>query len=235
LLKAKKGFSLVEAIIVLMIAMILVAVGLVVFKDNNKHKKAQTPASNNPVSSQSSSQYVGWKQATLKYEKLSFDYPSDWKLLSNEADPEGTENAVCVHPGSDTALLATPNNESMTINTGETCGAVTETQIASMPITVLGKSEYISLLDDDAPSSDNGQPTEACLSTASTSLLGVPSKNIFLNADIHTSESSPPVNFFCFKNEPANSTHGSVHASVTAMEDDPNFATAKLILESLKY
>lgn len=183
-----------------------------------------TPATNNP--------YAGWKTATLQYEKLSFQYPANWTLANSSYATGSTNpiNASCVTPGADTATLALPDGESMLFNTGLICGARIGNQVASVPITTLGANYYISIVDDDSSASDNGQPTKACLSTVGYTLVGHLSKNIF-TAPGH---SGNPANYFCLNVSSVGATTPA-HQATATMQNSSDFATAKLVVESLKY
>lgn len=225
-----KGFTIVEVLLVL-IAITLIS-GAAYFVEKHRSENNQVTgnvATTKAKTTNSYNPYIGWNSATLKYEKLSFQYPPNW-TLKNTSYIAGSPNVSCVNPGTDNATLAISSYESMILQTGSACSATSATQVASLPITVLGNKYFISILDNDLSSTDNGLPTEACLSTSSSSLSGLPSKNIFIDP----ADSGSPIDFFCYLNQPVNNAT-PVHKATAVMESDSNFNKAKLVFESLKY
>lgn len=231
--KTSAGFGAIELLLMIVLIGLVAFIGYEVYKSYHKVSASYNNASsgNNQTANQltSSNPYAGWRSATLKYEKLSFMFPGSWALTNNSIDGSTTDANICVHPGIDNATLALPNGELMFLDTGVVCGAGVTTQVSSMPIDVLGSTHYISFVNNDT-SSSNKNPTEACLSMSASSLVGLPSRNIFINKAL----TGTPSNFICFSNAAAGSS-AHVHRSVAQMETDPNYVNAVLVFKSLKY
>jgi hypothetical protein len=87
--KKSDGFGAVEGLLILIIICLVVFIGYYVWhtnKDVNKTEKATNTAATATKTPAKTDSYAGWNSYTLKNEKLSFRYPSGWKL---EDDSQG--------------------------------------------------------------------------------------------------------------------------------------------------
>lgn len=227
---AQLGFTLTRVIAVGIVLVFGCLIGWLVYR----HRRTVTRGATRVLtvvhmSAPPDGPYAGWKTATLKYERLTFEYPPNWRL-TNVSYAAGSNSVTCSNPGKDSASLVTPNNETLFLDTGSGCQSLTARQIASVPVSVLGQTDYLSIADNDRSSSDNGQPTEACLSTSPTSFAPPLSRNVQIDPGFGV----PAVNDFCLTFHLL-SNFVPVHKTVAAVESDPSLATAKLVFESFRY
>jgi len=225
------GFSAFEFLLVIVTLAIIGIAGYFVAKHIDKKTL-------NPVSttvSSTSDPYSGWKTATLLYEKIKYQYPSNW-TVTNESSAGG-----CAEPGSDDIYLTSPNNEQIQLRTGVSCigdaGAVDFG--TSIPITALGQNLYLAFENwaGEGPPGPPNYPEFACLGITSTpnTPLDFVSKNIILpdstTIDNFTNSS------FCYYpyNELNDKDSPTSTESVSTIENSPDFATAKLVFESMHY
>jgi hypothetical protein len=227
------GFSAVELLLVIVTLAVIGVVGY--FVARHVDKKTTTPTTSS-TSSITTNSYAGWKSATLKYEKLSFEYPANWTLSNVSTAYNSALPASCQKPGYDQATITSPNGETVFLLSGAGCGAGSsmngETEITTLPVSAFnGSYKYVGLIDEDS-SSDNGTPTFACVSNNSKTLSEPYSKNVS-----SSTSGSNLYDEFCFTPSAANLTSSTamVHKSVSDIKSDANFATAKLIFESLSY
>jgi hypothetical protein len=261
----KKGKSKALIIVVTIIIVALAVAGaLAVFKNHNKTIPAKTTTeskvqSNSLLSSPPSSAYTGWKTSTLEYEKLSFKYPPNWTIYtveynsstyiatnySSTISSETAENRSCDYPGDDSVTLTAPNQDTVNIMTGnQDCSGDNDlSQGGSIPIKVLNNTYYLSFINTESSNGcEDGCPngatsssvTGACLSTSSKEDVPLPSKNITIPSEYQDSINGDDVKLeaqvmACFDWENITTT------SVSSMQKDPSFATAKLIFESMTY
>jgi hypothetical protein len=179
-----------------------------------------------------SEQYVGWKTMTLKYEKITFMYPSNWKLVDNSiSSPQNLGG--CTYPGHDYIILTSPNNNHVNLQTGIDCiGDVIAKSFGSIPVKSLGENLFLDFEADSFEVNPTG-PSFACLapSTTADSWLSFNSKNIF------PSEGNPsaPMNSFCFTPFTGSDFQSAPNLTVEQIESNVDFNDAKLIFESMTY
>jgi len=146
--KNENGFSGIEILMVVVIVALIGAVGYMVYK--NKHQptkvvtvtktatKTPTPVANVPTVA---NPYSGWKEYTLKYEKLSFQYPSIWTIQ----DSSGSQG---LSPNTDSVTLTAADGFNVSIDDGWD-GSGDNLQIDTnntVPIKFIGGSDYLVFL-----------------------------------------------------------------------------------------
>jgi Tfp pilus assembly major pilin PilA len=244
--KNETGFSVVEVVLVILIVALIGAVGWLVYKNHHKTTVATTttastskPATSTKTATTTPSQpvnpYAGWDTATLKYEQITYQYPSNWTVTDNS-----TSDACGATPGSDYVILTSPNNEQVILHTGITCvgdqGSVDFG--TAIPITALGQNVYIAFENwaGEGPPGPPSVPQFACL--GATSSPNTPddftSKNINLGSSVKDNATQNSFCYYPYEEVTSSSSQPPVE-SVSSIENSPDFATAKLIFESMKY
>lgn len=232
------GFTAVEGLLIVLILAVIGFGGYYVWHTQHS-KKASTPTTSalrkKATSTTPPNPYAGWKTATLQYDKIMYQYPSSWTV---------TDKSVtygCVTPGSDDIYLTSPSNEQIELRTGVSCigdgGAVTFG--SAIPVESLGQKLYIAF-EDWAGEGSPGPTTPqfACLARTSSpnTPLDFVSKNIFLN-DSSSSDKSTNSSFcyYPYNQLTVQSADQLPTESVSSIENSTDFATAKLIFESMHY
>lgn len=239
----QKGFGVVEGLLILVIVGLIGFTGWYVWhikqntdKINNKAAAvaASTAAqSTKKTATTTTNPYAGWNTATIKYEQISYKYPSTWTLSdSSTPSPKGSDG--CVYPGQDKVVLTSPSSHRLEFDTGLLCiGGSGAKTFDSIPVMSLGKNLYITLAAPSEGSTTTNYATSGCLSTttkqASYPTSDLKSKNIFVNG----SSSEAPVNEFCYWTYLSNTSPPQL--SISEVEQSADFATAKLVFESMKY
>jgi Tfp pilus assembly protein PilE len=107
--KNQKGFSVVEAVLMLVIVVLIAVIGYMVYKNGNKTKTSssnttvKTTQSSTSKSTTATNPYAGWKQYCSSYEKSCFKYPSTWTFTNS-----CTSSTPC--DGSDNVGVTSPSN-----------------------------------------------------------------------------------------------------------------------------
>jgi hypothetical protein len=169
----------------------------------------------------------GWKSVDLKYEKLNFKHPANWKLSENPVANGVTNN---VKPGSDNITITSPSGLRVIIDTGVTGGSSDFDQVlSSSPITTLGNSYYLDFYSNTA--SDQNIAQGACVGTTATNNPAYPySKNV----SAASKSGGKPFDVICI--DYAQDSMGYIpRKTVAAFQSDPYFNEAKTIIESLSY
>lgn len=243
--KNEQGFSAVELILVIMVIVLIGVVGWMVYRNHHKtattavtttSKSSSTTNSTKSTISTTTNPYAGWKIATLQYEKITYQYPSNWTVTNNS-----TSDACGATPGADNVILTSPNNEQIYIKTGITCvgdqGSVDFG--TAIPITALGQNLYLAFENwsGEGPPGPPSVPQFACLGT--TSIPNTPDDFTSKNINLGSVPDNTTQNSFCYYpyNEVIiNSSQKQPPAeTVSSIENSPDFATAKLIFGSMKY
>lgn len=246
----QSGFSAVEALLILVIVAIVGGTGFYVYhaqqntnknlaNDNStapsfKKKTKSTPKTADP--------YAGWKTGTLQYEKASYKYPANWTLTGSSLatgheseSNEGLPTGLHFYPGSDDFKLESPSGNHVDLSAG--FGSFIPFQITgtSLTISTLGATRYLNIGEfnsGEVPASE--PPHEACLSNVNNTNGSEGGKGTIASKNITFDDKtdSPPSsgtgsNLFCYAPKQPQ--------AVAAFESDPDFATAKLIFESMTY
>lgn len=237
----QSGFGIVGIVVVIVVLGVIGGLGWIAYNNfvQKPAAKTQSTASSNekkpsaPV--MTVNPYAGWKTAKLKYEQVAYQYPANWTVTDTSvASPKGTG---CVYPGIDHVVLTSSTGSQVALLTGVQCiGGSGAKTFDSMPITALGQKLYLTLAAVNLGTSDvPANPTSACLSPTATQIgypEGVKSRNIFIN-----DSSNMPDNDFCYRPYAyyTNSDAPAPKLNSSEFESSPDFATAKLIFESMKY
>ncbi|HUY53423.1 MAG TPA: hypothetical protein VMV24_02515 [Candidatus Dormibacteraeota bacterium] len=240
-----KGFGGVEFLLVIIIVVLIGVVGWFVYKNHNK--TTITTIAANP--------YAGWVSAELQYEKISYKYPSNWKLKDSSVSiPKSLGN--CTYPGSDYVSLTSPNGDSVVLKTGVDCiGDGGSYILGSIPIKSLSSDVFLSFQNTviGVQAVNPTQPSFACLepnaNTGNGSPLAFDSKNIFYGGG--GDSNNKPVNEFCYYPSKFNENEGNsvntdssnnisinysvISQPISSIENEQDFNTAKLIFESMAY
>jgi len=226
------GFNIVETLLVLVVVGILGFTGWYVYHAEQTSNKNYSAAASTTTPVYKKNPYAGWKTGSLKYEEIAYQYPAGWTVTDTSASsPKGTG---CVYPGTDNVVLTSPSSHQISLRTGVEClGGSGAKTFDSIPVTALGQKLYITLAAADLDSTPT-DPASACLSPAPTQAgypTGVKSKNIFVDGG-----SNAPGNDFCYWPYLSNSPDATPpQVTASQMESSADFATAKLIFESMKY
>lgn len=186
-------------------------------KDEEKTTPSTTPATD---------PYAGWLSASLKYEKVSFKYPSTWKL-TNTSTPHSESDAVT--PGYDKATLVSPTGLTLTVSTGVYGiggGPYGNHVFTTTPITTLGGSYYLGFgtYQDDSNLVSKGTVGTKQDKTASMPL----SKNISV-----TSSDTRPFNAISMAYYDA--AGNAIEKQVSDFQNDASYNDTLLIIKSLTY
>jgi|GEM_PF-343635 len=244
---SQAGFSAVEGLLLLVIAGIIGFTGWFVYHSRQMSNKDYAASSSTAPSYKKSNvakpstgltgAYASWKTGTLQYEQISYDHPSDWKMVDQSFASDLKKG--CVTPGSDQVFLTSPSKNTVYFRTGISCiGDGGASVIDNVPITTLGKSAYLDL--ENVPDLGGGVSTSiassACLSATTSADAGVffgASKNITDGSD-----TDPPVDQFCYY--PYDLLYDaaagdSAGMTASSMKTQPDFRAAVKIFESMKY
>jgi len=242
--KNEKGFSTVELVLALVILILIVVVGWLVYKNNHKTTsissttasttKPTTSKINTTTTTQSASLYAGWKTSTLQYERITYQYPSNWTVTDNSAASPKSQNG-CTYPGHDLITLNSPSGTEVAFNAGQDCfGYPGDTSFGSVPIDSLGQKLYLAFEASNYDSTLTS-PNYACLarSPSPNGQFDFKSRNIYDDPDSF----SAPENSFCYiPYNPSNyQTTDPPSFTIAQIEATPDYNTAKLIFESMHY
>lgn len=229
----QKGFSAVEAVLILIVIALLAFAGWYVWKKNNKdtEPKSGSATSQNQQKDEIKpaekkvDPYAGWKSGELVYEKLTYKYPADWKqdLKSYPNGPSGS-----VKPGSEDLTLTGPNSSLLLeFRTGlDGVGSAVGTKVVeSIPLQAMGGQLYLNFYTFDGDTS--GKVYGACLDPLATSADKLPSKN-----STTVSGAMAPM-AACVRYPFVEREY--VKKTVDEFKSDPSFADIKRILESFSY
>jgi hypothetical protein len=223
-----KGFTLVEVLLLIVVLILVGGLGYLGYKQVNKKSKTSTSSTTAATTAKTAAvdPYAGWKTGTLKYEKLSFKYPSNWNLVDNSV----TGSKYAVQPGIDILKLISPTGSQIFLEDAGGKSGTTAVVVDSTPITFLGGRDYLNALGGGANADGpNALVYDECIGTTPTTALpDIKTKNITSSVAAGAYAIGDPARIdFCFSPLSPN-TSESIKASV-------DFATAKLIFESMKY
>jgi hypothetical protein len=238
----ESGFSAVEIVMVIVIVGLIGAVGYLVYK--NQHTTTKTvvvtkvvkgPTSSSSPSSIASNPYAGWKTYTLKYEKLTFKYPSDWTLseyLSStnaSGSSQNTDKVDLSAPG------VTKGNSTLSIEDGVNENNIplsTSSLLYANPVNVkfIGNNNYLLFAKAMHPGLD---PNSLGCSVLVYSLAKSSSDNAKLPVAKNAIDNNGNNNLYIVACE----TPGQTFTTTTVNQaiKDPVLQTNKLIIESMHY
>jgi hypothetical protein len=85
-----------------------------------------------------------WKTATLTYEKITYQYPSNWKLI-NQSQVAPKRNNYCAYPGHDIVTLESPSGSQVDLDAGQVCPTPLKAEIfGATPTIAFGKPLLVS-------------------------------------------------------------------------------------------
>ncbi|HUD05345.1 MAG TPA: PsbP-related protein [Candidatus Saccharimonadales bacterium] len=239
--KNEKGFSAVEVVLVIVIVALIGVVGWMVYKNHHKTTSVTTVTTSRSSSATTPSKlttnpYAEWKSYTLQYEKISFNYPSNWTLKDNsqtmaEANQELSPVSCTLNNGTDDVTLTAPGGNSVSLETGVECasGIGDATYSSFLPIRVLGNNYYLGF-----ESASNGVITSVAITTQNTNNSTTGDNYLIRPESKNIAGSNSPLNLFNFN--PVIATSEPPQGQTLAeTESSTDFSTAKLIFESMKY
>ena len=243
--KHQSGFTVVETFLVILVVAVMGLGGYYVWQTqhNKKTTVASTSTSNKTTTSTKTttttpatpSSYAGWKAASMQYEQITYQYPSDWTIKDSSAAEPKSQNG-CTYPGHDLITLNSPSGTQVAFNAGQDCfGGAAAQAFGSVPINALGQSIYLVFEADTGPYTPTA-PNNACLAptTSPDTSFAFKSKNIFYNGG--GSSDNTPVNSFCYiPYNPSNYQTTAPSFTIAQIEATPDYSTAKLIFESMHY
>ena len=225
--KNEKGFSSVEAILIIIVIALIGVVGYMIYKNHHKNppavavtKTVTTPAK----PSTTVNPYAGWKTFTLTVEKLSFMYPTDW-TVSNTA-PTATQ---------DDTILTSSDGSTLEIVDGISNGGDPRQLDSGSPVPI----NYISQSDDlvfgwARMANPNGPSGYSSIQVQSAVLLTNPSNQYSMPSDVNAVGPNDTTGAINAKN--ISITYLSKSPLTPAqMQTSPSFIDAKLIIKSMHY
>lgn len=229
----QKGFSAVEAIIILIVVAVLVFAGWYVWKKNNKEPdtKNESTTSQNQKNDETKSDekkvdpYADWRSGELVYEKLTYKYPADWKQ-ELKSYPNGAAGSV--KPGSEDLTLTGPNSSLLLeFRTGlDGVGSAVGTKVSeSVPLQAMGGQLYLNFYTSDGET--DGKVYGACLDVLATSADKLPGKN----STTTRGDKAPMA--ACIRYPFVQGDY--VKRTIDEFKNDPSFDDMKRVLESFKY
>jgi hypothetical protein len=232
----QSGFGAIGLVLVVVLVGLIAAAGWIAYQRNRPAKSPAAMVSTptpTPVPSIAGGPYAGWKTATLKYEKISYNYPTNWIVKDDSIDVPKSQNG-CAYPGHDVVTLVSPSGTQVAFNAGQDCfGGGNTKAFGSAPIKALGQDLYLVFEGDAPPAPPSTGPNSACLAPTANpeTSFSFTSKNIF-----HKGDGGPPVNSFCFfAYNPSNYAGAPPSLTVAQIENSADYATAKMIFESMHY
>jgi len=226
-----KGFTLVEVLLLIVVLILVGGLGYLGYKQVNKKSATSTSSTATTTKTTAVDPYAGWKTGTLKYEKLSFKYPSNW-TLTDDSKPYSSspEDLRCLKPGWDLVTLTSPYGSKVTmggpkLSCGGGGGVSGQLSLSGHESIKFAGSDIFILYPgpdvSEAILSDTATPTSYDLFYRG----GVTTKNI---SNANAFEPSVPVYYnYAYYNANDN--------SYAAMQADPDLALAKKIFESTSY
>jgi outer membrane murein-binding lipoprotein Lpp len=175
---------------------------------NKLSKQKQTTQSS---TTQASNPYAGWSSYTLKYEKATFKYPSNWHVSDTSTN------------GQDMVALSPPDTFYLnidTVNLGHPSVDYPTTIVDSVALTFLNQSGYINYFSGSSSATNSTINAELSMSSSSIFDNLFPTKNL----------SPSGVYSISLGNKTTSMTLSNIKADPS--EDN---ADAKLILESVSY
>jgi uncharacterized protein (UPF0333 family) len=234
-----KGFTLVEVLLLIVVLILVGGLGYLGYKQVNKKSTASTSSTNAKTAKTAAvDPYAGWNTGTLKYEKLSFKYPSNWTLADDSMPYSSTpEDLRCLKPGWDLITLTSPHGSKVTMGGPKlSCGgggyAGGQISFAGHESIKFAGSDIFIVYpyDDDGTGNTTTSVTRAFLSEAAmpdsivgSIIGGVTTKNI-----TSAYEPGKSTNYTYIYNNANNKSYA-------AMQADPDLALAKKIFESTSY
>lgn len=131
------GFGAVEAVLVLVIVILVVGIGVFAYKHNSKPAAKTTPVASQAAQKNAVDPYAGWKTATLKQEKLSFKYPSQWKLTNYGSTQYGDDIGLTNSDGLSISISTGSGANDFQLPSGG------EQDIFDTPVTFAGRSAWL--------------------------------------------------------------------------------------------
>lgn len=193
-------------------------------------QKQTAPAKTTPSTTpnQPADPYAGWQSATLKYEKASFKYPSNWTVSTGNA-PGGSGTTT----GTDYAKLVSPTGLNIRINAGmirtDAGGPYSGTLLSTIPIATLGGSYYLGF---DA----KAQPSASAATALTTAGVGVTQDNKSSwpeSKNIVSTSGAPVFDFISLAYFDA--AGNVVPKPISVYQSDSSYNDALLIIKSLSY
>ena len=234
-----KVFTLVEVLLLIVVLILVGGLGYLGYKQVNKKSSTSTSSTATTTKTTAVDPYAGWKTGTLKYEKLSYKYPSNWTLTDDSkpysSSPDNPYS--CLKPGWDLITLTSPYGSTVTMGGPKlSCGGggVVSGQLSLAgheSIKFAGSDIFIVYpYDNDITGNTTTSVTTAILSDTATPT----SSDLFYTGGVTTKnitsafEPSVPVYYnYAYYNANDN--------SYAAMQADPDLALAKKIFESTSY
>jgi Tfp pilus assembly protein PilE len=229
IVKNEKGFTAVEGLLIVLILVVITAVGYMVYHYNHDTKTAAVSTTAAKTSKSSSTKltanpYAGWKTYELKYEKISFEYPSNWT-------PTDTSSS-----GIDKVSFQSNDNFTFNIEDGASSGGDSIILDSNNPLKVKfdGSNDYVVFSNGIAGNPDNSATspiTGASLLTDPTNYISYPTdKNVtnVYNSDYDANGSLLTV-FMSYSN--AQSKQETIQQAIA----DKEFVNSQLVIDSMHY
>jgi hypothetical protein len=237
----KNGFTVVEGLLIVFVLSVVSFGGYYVWntQKNNKTDTTTSSAKTSNVSpapaAKAEDPYAGWKEYTLKYEKLSFKYPSTWTVQ----DISGGQGLT---PNADNISLTSSNGFLFSVDDGWD-GAGDPLKLATdSPVSVnfLNNPAYLVFIHPKIIGPSNEDPNSvgrAILMTKATSQYGQhdtanafpQSKNAHGDPRINNGGSTMLIS------AGYSGSNAKKFTAVNEAKSDPEFKNSLLVLQSMHY
>lgn len=188
---------------------------------NSLEKQAsnkQTSKSSSNSTTSTLNTYSGWKTYTLKYEKLSFKFPSTWKIVSTS----NLNNA-------DSVQFSSPDGFNFSIADGVAApGGGTLKIISSEPVNLAGQQTYIDYIAAE-PQYDPSQTkvaTAVVVSNPTNELSRPVDKNVLSTSGSAGDFFNITMNYNAALNK---------YLTAQSVQTDPEYKNAILVIQSMAY
>jgi len=225
--KNQKGFTVAETLLVILIITVIGFGGYYVYHTNHNTTKIASASNKTSVnkSQQTSTNnpYIGWNSYTLSQEKLSFKYPSSWKLI-NERYSRYNLNGNGI-PLGDNITLKTPGSWSMTISAGQQTpidASGLGQDYIDKNITFLGQPALLVFIDNSSTNTNH----------VGTIILSKPNGNFLAKNVPIVPNSQSSSRYIQVILETPTTSNG---LSVKTILNSQNYKNAKLVIESMNY
>ena len=223
--KDNNGFGGVELFLVIVIVVLLGVVGWFVYKNHHKTVTSTQATTSTKNSITTTNLYSGWNSYTLKYEKLSFKYPTSW--IPTDTSANGVDNVTFT--SSDTFTFS--------IEDADVPGGDPIQLVSTKPISVdfVGAKDYIVFSNPSTPAPNvSTQPNianGAFLLTDPNDYLSYPVDKNVVNV-YNSNFGAAGSHLFIFMTYTNSSTH---ILTISQASTDKEYLNAKLAIESMAY
>jgi hypothetical protein len=243
--KNTKGFTVVEGLLIVLVVAVICFGGYYVWHTQHKSKTAKTTATSvkpttpakasTTTPKQPASPYAGWKSYTIKYEKLTFQYPAAWTLQDSSATQGLTPNA-------DSITLTASDGFQVSIDDGwDGGGDPLDVDVNNkIPVTFVGNADYLVFLHPKIIGPQATGPDQHSTNVGSALLMSSPSTQYTKNnfPQDKNAQGDPNVNnggSTMLISGGYSGSNAKTFVSAAQAASDPEFKNFVLVLQSTHY